>query len=506
MGNYRLILAFFVFTFACKENSPKSFAESPSANGKELSEMYCAACHKFPEPSLLDKDTWRNYILPRMGYMYGIYDSVEEREALFEKNIGGELVRNSNLFPAEPSLDSLHWKAIKEYYLSNAPEALSLPKTEAIAQTLNQFKVRIPNQKVKVPSSTMAQFSTNGSIYLGDALTKSFSVFDSNLRLLQSGTLDEGAVSIRDDKKAFWLTIMGGFSPSDAPKGSIVVLSKLSGKVIVPIKKLQRPVHSSYGDLDGDGDEDIVVCEFGKWTGALSLFLKNEDQYEKKVLLPMPGAIKAYLEDMDADGDLDIVALFAQGDEGIDIYFNDGNANFKRNRVLRFSPSMGSSHFKLLDYNKDGYFDILFTAGDNADYKPVLKPWHGVYVFINAGDNTFKKTLFLHLNGAYNAVAHDFDGDGDVDIAAISFFPDWVHTPEESFVYFENNKESYTRKTFPEVNKGRWIVMDAADYDSDGDIDLILGSLAFEVIPKLGFVDQWLKDGIPFLVLENKNR
>ncbi|MFT5237636.1 MAG: hypothetical protein ACI9M9_001236 [Flavobacteriaceae bacterium] len=56
------------------------------------------------------------------------------------------------------------------------------------------------------------------------------------------------------------------------------------------------------------------------------------------------------------------------------------------------------------------------------------------------------------------------------------------------------------------MNKGRWIVMDASDYDKDGDIDLVLGSLAFEVVPKLGFVEKWMEDGIPFIVLENTFR
>ncbi|MFT5436906.1 MAG: hypothetical protein ACI840_001558 [Ulvibacter sp.] len=48
--------------------------------------------------------------------------------------------------------------------------------------------------------------------------------------------------------------------------------------------------------------------------------------------------------------------------------------------------------------------------------------------------------------------------------------------------------------------------MDASDYDKDGDIDLVLGSLAFEVVPKLGFVEKWMEDGIPFIVLENTFR
>lgn len=136
-----------------------------------------------------------------------------------------------------------------------------------------------------------------------------------------------------------------------------------------------------------------------------------------------------------------------------------------------------------------------------------MKPFHGVYVFTNDGDNQFEQAFFYHLNGAYGAIPRDFDLDGDIDIAAISFFPDWKNSPEEGFVYLENQGDyNYSASTFPAVNKGRWIVMDAADYDQDGDEDLVLGSLAFEVIPKMGLVEQWVRDGIPYILLENQTK
>jgi hypothetical protein len=45
--------------------------------------------------------------------------------------------------------------------------------------------------------------------------------------------------------------------------------------------------------------------------------------------------------------------------------------------------------------------------------------------------------------------------------------------------------------------------MDAGDPDGDGDLDLLLGALTFEVIPKLGLIDRWSNNGIPFIFLEN---
>lgn len=513
---FSIIIFIFCTLFSCKNESSYSKQDSKnesitstndlsSMNGEDLSKIFCGSCHVYPKPELLDVDTWKNYMLPRMGYMYGIYETAEEYEALFEKNEGGDIVRASGLFPKTATIDSVVWKKIQKFYITNAPSKLQLPPKKEITIKLDQFTTIIPNQKVQMPSSTMVQFSKSGHVYLGDAATRSFTIFSSDLELLNTGNVQEGAVSIYDGEDAFWLTVMGSFSPTDEPKGLIATLPKSASKrSTVPITRLQRPVHSDYGDLNGDGKMDIVVSEFGKWTGALSVFIANEGKYTKQVLLNTPGAIKSYMKDMNSDGHLDIVAMFAQGAEGIDIYYNDGNANFRRDRVLKFSPSMGGSFMNLIDYNNDGHLDILYTAGDNADYKPVMKPWHGIYIFVNDGHNNFKQELFIHHNGAYNAVVEDFDGDGDKDIAAISFFPDWVNTPEESFVYYKNNGDStFENYTFPEVNNGRWVVMHASDYDKDGDIDLILGSLAFEVVPKLGFVDQWIKGGIPFIILNN---
>ena len=91
------------------------------------------------------------------------------------------------------------------------------------------------------------------------------------------------------------------------------------------------------------------------------------------MLWDKPGATKAYIEDMNNDGKQDIVALFAQADEGIDIYYNQGNGQFKRERVLQFPPSYGSSSLQIQDLNNDGRKDLIYTAGDNADFLPILK-------------------------------------------------------------------------------------------------------------------------------------
>ncbi|MBC7688928.1 MAG: VCBS repeat-containing protein, partial [Aquabacterium sp.] len=176
----------------------------------------------------------------------------------------------------------------------------------------------------------------------------------------------------------------------------------------------------------------------------------------------------------------DIMALMAQADEGIFIYYNQGNNGFKEERVLQLPPSYGSNYFELADFNNDGYPDIIATNGDNGDYPPILKAYHGIRIYLNDGRNNFSEKLFLHVNGIGKAIAKDFDGDGDLDIASIAFFADYKNSPEEGFIYWENKGDlKFEPSTFKEVNTGRWLTMEAGDFDGDGDTDLILGNAVF---------------------------
>lgn len=496
-----LIAASFISIIAC--NSAKT---ADTSEGKKLAETYCVSCHKFPEPGLLDKNSWEKYMLPRMGVFLGIVEHDSLLTVLVNNDAEKRMVEQAGVFPSQPVLKKEEWEKIKAYYIKNAPGKPTPPQQKTITKGLKQFKLRVPDYKLSPPSVTLVKINDDKTIYIGDANSQSFSVFSSDLKPLQLAKVNEGAVWAEEFPEQLMLTVMGSFSPTDVGSGFIMALSKSpgqpSGKVI---DSLRRPVHSSYADLDGDGNMDIVTCEFAKWTGKLAWWknLGNGD-FEKRILRPKPGALKAYIKDMNADNKPDIIALFGQGDEGIFIYYNEGNGQFREERVLHFPPSYGSTFFQLYDFNNDGFDDIIYTAGDNADFPPILKYYHGVYIFMNDGKNHFEQKTFYPLNGAYAAMPADYDKDGDIDIAAISFFPDYQNQPEESFVYLENDgKFNFSASTMEDPTLGRWIVMDTGDYDKDGDEDIILGSLAFEVIPDNGLVDKWVNNGIPFVVLQN---
>ncbi|MGD1890582.1 MAG: FG-GAP repeat domain-containing protein [Cyclobacteriaceae bacterium] len=507
--HYALVsIVFYCWLVGCQSVSETVSEATPADTlsvGYTLSQQYCAGCHLYPEPDLLPRDTWQTYVLPRMGYRLGIFPNDSIRSSLFESGIGGERVEQAGIYPEQPVIEPEKWEAIQSYYLTHAPESLSVEVPE-IRPELPQFVTRFPSIRLSPPSTTLAKIHQQ-QLFVGDANSKRLYQFYSDLNLQKAANVKEGGVSLEISAEQLLLTVMGSFSPTDHPKGLVMALPRLTTESpMVLLDNLQRPVHTTVTDLNQDGLPDLLVCEFGKWLGGLYYYQQQIDGgFQQITLRQQPGATAAYVRDINQDGLSDVIALFGQGDEGIFAYINQGEDEFQEQAILRFPSSYGSSSMLLIDVDEDGDEDIVYTAGDNADYPPVLKPYHGIYYFTNDGNYQFEQSLFYPLPGAYRALPADYDQDGDLDIAAISFFPDYQTTPQAGFVYLQNQGDnSFSASTFKESMAGRWLVMDAGDLNGDGDVDLVLGSLSFEVVPPTGLLNQWVKQGIPFVVLDNQ--
>jgi len=497
-----LLLILFVAIISCQQKS------NSISSGKSLAKAYCASCHQYPEPDLLDKSTWEQYVLPRMGYMLGHYPNDSVRESLLGTGKGRGYIIRAGVYPEKPVLSQEEWKKIQAFFKAEAPEQLTQLPPQPLRRPLPHFALKQSPLKLSPPSTTMAQIAGPGKLYIGDANTQAFYLLNENLKLIKAAKVSEGAVDYHETEEVLQITVMGSFSPTDDPSGFLLSLPVIPGEPSKPISRLQRPVHTAYADLNQDNLEDIIICEFGKWTGCLAWW-ENQGKgfYRKHILRNKPGAINVYARDWNDDGLVDLLALFGQGDEGVFYYENQGNGQFKEQKLLAFPPSYGSSYLGLFDWDQDGKMDLIYTCGDNADYPPVMKPYHGIRIYLNKGSMQFTEHLFYPYHGAYRAIPADYDLDGDWDIAAISFFPDFDKQPEAAFIYLENDgTDTFTPYTFEEENPGRWLVMDTGDLDDDGDTDLILGSLTLEVLGNETFVKSWVEQGIPFVLLENTIR
>ena len=469
-------------------------ADKNLKEGFELSKKYCASCHQFPEPSLLDKNTWAKHVLPKMAPYVG-----------FELFAGSYIETDSGV-----GLNIQQWNNMYRYYVSQAPDPPleKNPENKSIAKETSLFTEIPYKQNIPVPATTMVFIDTpNKNLVFGDGMIGKLYVVSSDFQLKNSIIAGVGISNVRATDSNLWILSMGVMHPSDEKLGRLLVVKNNNISRHLILDSLQRPVHAAYADLNADQKEDIVMCEFGDKLGAFGWWEnRGDNHFVKHLLRPLPGAIKSVVQDFNQDGKPDIMVLMAQGDEGMFIYYNEGNGNFREYRILRFPPSYGSNYFELADFNKDGFPDIITSNGDNGDYPPVLKPYHGIRIFLNNGKNEFEEKLFLPVNGIGKVIARDFDNDGDLDLASIAFFADFRNNPSEAFIYWENKAPlKFVPSTIKGVSDGRWITMDAGDFDGDGDLDLLLGNADFrlgDIPPELK--NKWDNYSPSLLILKNQ--
>jgi len=480
-----------VFLYSCLDQNRKE---------ERLAKQYCASCHVFPEPFLLDKPTWEKSVLPQMSFRMGIDYSQLSSIGPEDQS---EVMR---VLPQSPMVSLEDWESIKRYYINNSPDTIHIP-VAAISSPLKNFKVEAYPLQIAPFITFVKSDTSSGKIFIGTRQSKLYRL-NENLVLEDSFLLTSPPSHILiSSSNEVTVSLMGIMDPNDQAKGQIVKLDLQNRTQSTRIDSLKRPVHFEIADLDRDGLDDIVVSCFGNYSGALVAYQnKGNGHFKKHILQPMPGTRKVVIRDFDSNGTLDILALMSQGDEKIILLLNQGNFQFRLNTILNFPPVYGSSFFDIADFNHDGKFDILYTNGDNADYSMILKPYHGVRIFLNNGNNDFKESWFYNMHGASQAVGRDFDLDGDVDIAAISFFPDFRNSPQQGFIYFENTEGNYVPHITPSAVKGRWLTIEASDIDHDGDCDVMLGALNFSRGVPQQLHQRWRDEKTSILLLRNTTR
>ncbi|PWU04225.1 MAG: hypothetical protein C5B52_01890 [Bacteroidetes bacterium] len=481
--------------------------DSSIEKGKSLAMVYCKSCHEFPDPSLLNMGTWEESVLPNMGPRLGIFN-FNFKEYPNERR---DPFLDSNYYPSKPVITQQEWQNIIDYYLAMSPEQLPAHRKTPIKMGLANFKVIAPTLRYGPPTISYVKIDETvkpHSIFASDAGFRKIFHFDNNLNLLDSVTSNGPIPDMEFQNDSILITNAGKLNPNNGKFGKAEYFERdKNGKFLIDttfiFDSLSRPVQITSVDLNNDKRTDYLVCEFGYLKGYLSwMENKGGGKFERHVLSSLPGAIKAYVNDYNHDGLPDVWVLFARAPEGIFLFTNKGNGKFDQQQLLQFPPIYGSSYFELDDFNNDGHPDILYTCGDNGDISRVLKPYHGIYIFMNDGSNHFEQKYFFPMNGCYKAMARDFDGDGDLDIAAISFFADYAHEPEEGFVYLENNSDfDFQPYSFEEGKFGRWLTMDVGDLDGDGKPDIVLGN--FSKAPSITAGTYTWVDGPPIIVLKN---
>ena len=473
-------------------------AKARRSQGERLARTFCAGCHAFPEPALLPKATWQSGVLPKMAPRLGVSTG----------SLYSQVASSPYMTVLSPPLPREDWDKIVAYYLATAPDSLpyqSLPVEPQLDPPFFKTGPFVPRLQSSAIVTLLHADSTHHRIIVGEAGTNVMRVFDWNRRLRSTTKLGSPPTGVIVEDTRMLVLESGILDPNDEPRGSLIELPR--GKVL--IDSLYRPVFVRRVNFDRDGRSEFLICEYGDNRGRLALYREEGGKFVRHVLDATPGAIRFEIHDLTGDGNPDIVALFAQGDERIVLFENDGTGNFPHERVLaRFPPVYGSMHFVMHDFNGDGKLDIVYVNGDNFDYSRVLKPYHGIHILENDGQNNFQERYVYPLYGAAQAVVADFDHDGDPDILAVSNFADLPRHPERGITYLENvGRYQFTPYVFSIAATNQWNVMALADLNGDGRLDALIGAMSLANIaagqrqfsgqgPELG------KD--PVLLFENR--
>jgi len=229
----------------------------------------------------------------------------------------------------------------------------------------------------------------------------------------------------------------------------------------------------SWVDYDGDGDLDAFV--FGMNDGGTyqtALYQnKGSDQFTLVENTGIPDlAIGSHAwADYDGDGDMDL--LIQGADASVNpvskIMINQGNGTFTDAGVNL--DQVYNGNIRWMDFNNDGYLDIILAGFNNIDYE--------TFIYQNNGDGTFTKMASIVFPGVISSTIEwaDYDKDGDQDFIfmGIDFSSNFITT-----LYKNNGDGTFSDAgvSFPQAWLG-----DAAwgDYNNDGYPDLVISGFIY---------------------------
>jgi hypothetical protein len=299
---------------------------------------------------------------------------------------------------------------------------------------------------------------------------------------------------------------LGQFLPGDEEKGAAVWLRRLKNGAYEAHAwgGFPRVADVRAGDFDLDSQLDLLVGAFGwRKVGHIAL-LRNggragalPDFSAHTRVDGRSGTVNVHPVDLNRDGRLDFIALISQQHEQVVAFLNQPEGFTPQTIYAGPHPNWGSSGMDVADVDGDGDLDVLLAHGDTLD-DGMVKPYHGIEWLENRGAYPFAAHTLATLPGVHPVKAVDFDRDGDLDVLAGSFFPpDAIGSAPKlpSLGWLEQVAPGRFERRALELGSPLHATLDAADFDGDGDIDLVVGNLSPER-EMASWVEIWENQGV----------
>lgn len=255
------------------------------------------------------------------------------------------------------------------------------------------------------------------------------------------------------------------------------------------------------GDFDNDGDIDIIFSS-GENTyvnnvpyrinGTLNFLKSTGDIDYNKVLISKrttgkiqddEGRINPQLTSADYDNDGDLDLLVGDNSGKVELYLNDGEANFESEGVLYDFGSM-SSGLANADFDNDGDVDVIVSAYEKGNRSKghvylinnYLVESNNTYSFNHAGGEIIANVSFVPAVATLSTFDYDNDGDSDIIVSTSTI----VYVLINKRNHFQALDIGYCKKTestnYIDIQPMYRVGLACADFNDDGFTDFCLGT------------------------------
>lgn len=231
------------------------------------------------------------------------------------------------------------------------------------------------------------------------------------------------------------------------------------------------PLEIASGDLDGDGDIDIVMATYNYNGGTPAVdyikWYKNDGHGNFSIELVSSDVLwidGLTVADIDGQYGLDIVATSSYQNKLV--YFLSDGVGFGPEVVVDGALG-GPGEVVAGDINNDGTIDLAVVSYDENK-----TTWYS-----NDGSGNFTMEADIEngsTNGPYYLDLGDFDGDGDLDVVVGFYNTQTIEIYYNQYVESGTNTVSWIKDTTP-VSTGNSAILAVrfADVNNDGIMDVI---------------------------------
>ncbi|MFN8340679.1 MAG: FG-GAP-like repeat-containing protein [Cyclobacteriaceae bacterium] len=425
-------------------------------------------------------------------YSLGIDPLMSANEGYFIENCGNVLfedlyhINNGNsTWDAQTGTLTLHWKSLPDVGLPlfYGTSVLTLNSTDPIPAAPSANGYLISSTQVLINYS-LSPFATSFKIYRSD--TGAGGPFNEIATVLYPKQIFLDKNLTPNTNYTYRITALNA-SGESAASGDVSVtttptlFSPVDNDITLNTENQQGV---SWGDLDGDGDEDIASPSFTNSKGQTvpPVFYENigGGNFTRRNFsnLPDDGTVSRGIGifDYNNDGKLDMY-IARSSSLGDILMVNNGGWDFTKIKVTGsiYPGATGFRGLAITDYNKDGFADVYIGNGITSGGTPETS---NILLRNEAGSGFTLITndaLATDLSNGRMISAADYDNDGDQDILILNE----TSSLGNPILLYKNNGGTFAKVTstvfetdiFNLARTASW-----GDIDNDGDLDLYVGS------------------------------